>query len=77
MTDSNEPIKILAPPDAVERISRRLFLGGAAGAAVGGLSAAQRLWGDDTDTDTSAQRRPARSRTPSTCSPGVSTTAPR
>ncbi len=32
---------------------------------------------DDTATDTSAQRRLARSRTSSTCSPGVSTTAPR
>lgn len=36
MTDRNEPIKILAPPEAASRISRRLFMGGAAGAAVAG-----------------------------------------
>ncbi len=35
MTDSNEPIKILAPPAAVERISRRLFMGGGLAAGVG------------------------------------------
>ena len=51
MTDSNEPIKILAPPDAVDRISRRLFMGGAAGAAVAG-SALLSACGDDAETDT-------------------------
>lgn len=53
MTDSNEPIKILAPPAAVDRISRRLFMGGAAGAAVAG-SALLSACGADTATDTSA-----------------------
>ncbi|MCZ3388779.1 MAG: spermidine/putrescine ABC transporter substrate-binding protein [Actinomycetia bacterium] len=53
MTDSNEPIKILAPPAAVDRISRRLFMGGAAGAAVAG-SALLSACGEDAATDTSA-----------------------
>jgi spermidine/putrescine transport system substrate-binding protein len=53
MTDSNEPIKILAPPAAIDRISRRLFMGGAAGAAVAG-SALLSACGDDAETDTTA-----------------------
>ena len=36
MSDSNEKVRILAPPDALSRISRRMFLGGAVGAAIGG-----------------------------------------
>jgi spermidine/putrescine transport system substrate-binding protein len=36
MSELNEPIKILAPPEAAQRISRRLFMSGAAGAAVAG-----------------------------------------
>jgi spermidine/putrescine transport system substrate-binding protein len=36
MTDSNEPVKILANPVAAARISRRALLVGATGAAIGG-----------------------------------------
>ena len=36
MSDSNEKVRILAPPEAASRISRRMFLGGAVGAAIGG-----------------------------------------
>ncbi len=53
MSDLNEPIKILAPPEAAQRISRRLFMGGAAGAAVAG-STLLSACGDDTATDTTA-----------------------
>ena len=53
MSDLNEPIKILAPPEAAQRISRRLFVGGAAGAAVAG-STLLSACGDDTTTDTTA-----------------------
>jgi spermidine/putrescine transport system substrate-binding protein len=53
MSDLNEPIKILAPPEAAQRISRRLFMGGAAGAAVGG-SALLAACGEDSTTDTNA-----------------------
>lgn len=53
MSDLNEPIKILAPPEAAQRISRRLFMGGAAGAAVAG-SALLSACGEDATTDTTA-----------------------
>ena len=53
MSDLNEPIKILAPPEAASRISRRLFMGGAAGAAVAG-SALLSACGEDEAADTSA-----------------------
>lgn len=53
MSDMNEPIKILAPPEAVQRISRRLFMGGAAGAAVGG-SALLSACGEESTPDTEA-----------------------
>jgi spermidine/putrescine transport system substrate-binding protein len=53
MSDLNEPIKILAPPEAAQRISRRLFMGGAAGAAVAG-STLLSACGEDTATDTTA-----------------------
>lgn len=53
MSDMNEPIKILAPPEAVQRISRRLFMGGAAGAAVGG-SALLSACGEESTPDTQA-----------------------
>ncbi len=54
MTDQNEPIRILAPQDAAQRISRRLFLGGAAGAAVAGSTLLSACGSDDTSGDTSA-----------------------
>ena len=54
MSDQTEPIKILAPQDAAQRISRRLFLGGAAGAAVAGSALLSACGGDDTSSDTSA-----------------------
>ncbi len=53
MSDLNEPIKILAPPQAAQRISRRMFMGGAAGAAVAG-SALLSACGEDATTDTGA-----------------------
>ena len=53
MSDLNEPIKILAPPEAAQRISRRLFMGGAAGAAVGG-SALLAACGEESTPDTQA-----------------------
>jgi spermidine/putrescine transport system substrate-binding protein len=53
MSELNEPIKILAPPEAASRISRRLFMGGAAGAAVAG-SALLSACGEDEAADTSA-----------------------
>lgn len=53
MSDLNEPIKILAPPEAASRISRRLFMGGAAGAAVAG-STLLSACGEDEAADTSA-----------------------
>ncbi len=52
MSDNNEPIRILAPPEAVGRISRRMFLGGATGAMVGGSMLLSACGGDDTTTDT-------------------------
>lgn len=36
MNQSDDKVKILAPPEAVSRVSRRMFLGGAMGAAIGG-----------------------------------------
>jgi spermidine/putrescine transport system substrate-binding protein len=53
MSDLNEPIKILAPPEAANRISRRLFMGGAAGAAVAG-SALLSACGEEESANTSA-----------------------
>ncbi|HVQ88410.1 MAG TPA: spermidine/putrescine ABC transporter substrate-binding protein [Actinomycetes bacterium] len=38
MTDSKEPINILAPPAAIDRISRRLFMAGGLAAGVGGAA---------------------------------------
>jgi spermidine/putrescine transport system substrate-binding protein len=52
MSDNNEPIRILAPPEAVGRISRRMFLGGATGAMVGGSMLLSACGEDDTTTDT-------------------------
>jgi spermidine/putrescine transport system substrate-binding protein len=54
MSDQNEPIRILAPQDAAQRISRRLFLGGAAGAAVAGSALLTACGDDTTSSDTSA-----------------------
>jgi spermidine/putrescine transport system substrate-binding protein len=50
MTDSNEPIRILAPPAAAERISRRLFLASAAGAAIGGSALLSACGSDEPST---------------------------
>lgn len=54
MSDSNEPLKILAPPAAANRISRRLFMAGATGAAVAGSTLLSACGDDSTSTDTSA-----------------------
>src|SRR3954471_5538823 len=56
MTDSNEPIKILAPPAAANRISRRLFLGTAAGAAGTAMLSA---CGSDSSSTTDGPAAPA------------------
>jgi|tagenome__1003787_1003787.scaffolds.fasta_scaffold20978054_3 spermidine/putrescine transport system substrate-binding protein len=56
MTDSNEPIKILAPPAAANRISRRLFLGTAAGAAGTAMLSA---CGSDSSSTTDGAAAPA------------------
>ncbi len=53
MTETNEPIRILAPEDAVDRISRRMFMAGAAGAAAAG-STLLSACGADESADTSA-----------------------
>lgn len=53
MTDSNEPINILASPAAVERISRRLFMAGGLAAGVGGSMLLAGCGSDET-TDTPA-----------------------
>lgn len=52
MSENNEPIRILAPPETVNRISRRMFLGGATGAMVGGSMLLSACGSDDTETDT-------------------------
>lgn len=58
MSDQNEPIKILAPPAAVERISRqvsrRRFMGGAAGVAAVAGSGLLSACGEDSTSDTGA-----------------------
>jgi spermidine/putrescine transport system substrate-binding protein len=53
MTDSNEPINILASPAAVNRISRRLFMAGGLAAGVGG-STLLAACGNDSKTNTPA-----------------------
>ncbi|MFL6178358.1 MAG: spermidine/putrescine ABC transporter substrate-binding protein, partial [Actinomycetes bacterium] len=58
MSDSNEPIRILAPSAAADRISRRLFLASAAGAAIGG-SALLSACGDDESSTSGGAAAPA------------------
>ncbi|MEO8328367.1 MAG: spermidine/putrescine ABC transporter substrate-binding protein [Candidatus Nanopelagicales bacterium] len=50
MTDSNEPINILASPEAVDRISRRLFMAGGLAAGVGGAALLSGCGNDDAPT---------------------------
>jgi spermidine/putrescine transport system substrate-binding protein len=58
MTETNEPIKILAPTGAVDRISRRMFMAGAAGAAAAG-STLLSACGSDSTSETTTEAAPA------------------